>query len=210
MVALNNGEVAIIGADLWLFFGKNVTEHRPWQLRKASQSSTNIIPKLMSLLCTVLPWVCPPLIFQVLTDYSLVLNPKYQLSYFHAKKWLEEWIDGALSVLRKHWVNNYKLSNTQEATTKSVCCIVWCNMNLTLCLQLYMITHLQHETTNNDLFTELDNFRASTIEDKLEEYLKALPLQQCWTPLLGGIWWVTTLLPGWGVTSCQLLVCAQT
>ena len=35
MVALNNGEVAIIGdsigAILWLFFGKNVTEHRPWQ-----------------------------------------------------------------------------------------------------------------------------------------------------------------------------------
>jgi len=34
MVALNNGEVAIIGdsvgAVLWLFFGKNVTEHGPW------------------------------------------------------------------------------------------------------------------------------------------------------------------------------------
>jgi len=34
MVALNNGEAAIIGdsvgAVLWLFFGKNVTEHGPW------------------------------------------------------------------------------------------------------------------------------------------------------------------------------------
>ena len=36
MVALNNGEAAIIGdsigAVLWLFFGKNVTKHGPWQL----------------------------------------------------------------------------------------------------------------------------------------------------------------------------------
>jgi len=115
-----------------------------WVLRKASQFSTNIISKPMSLLCTVLPWVCPPLIFQVLTDYSLVFNPKYKLSYFHAKKWPEEWIDGALSVLWEHWVNNYKPFNTQEATTKSACCIVWCNMNSNLCLWLHMITHLQH------------------------------------------------------------------
>jgi len=36
MVALNNGEAAIVGdsvrAVLWLFFGKNVTEHGPWQV----------------------------------------------------------------------------------------------------------------------------------------------------------------------------------
>ena len=43
MVALNNGEAAIIGdsvgAVLWLFFGKNVTEHGPWHLRTTRQTN---------------------------------------------------------------------------------------------------------------------------------------------------------------------------
>ena len=59
-------------------------------------------------------------------------------------------------------MNNYKPSDTQEATTKSVRCI---------------------ETTDNDLFAELDNFRASTIEDKIEEYLKAPPIATVLGPL---------------------------
>ena len=44
MVALNNGEAAIIGnsvgAVLWLFFGKNVTKHGPWQVSTFLKQTT--------------------------------------------------------------------------------------------------------------------------------------------------------------------------
>ena len=44
MVALNNDEAAIIGdsirAVLWLFFGKNMTKHGPWQATTTTTAST--------------------------------------------------------------------------------------------------------------------------------------------------------------------------
>jgi len=70
MVALNNGEVAIIGdsvrAILWLFFGKNMTEHGPWHqsinglcwvsqssLSTAENSESNWVTKYL------MEWVVP-------------------------------------------------------------------------------------------------------------------------------------------------------
>ena len=72
MVALNNGEAAIIGdsvgAVLWLFFGKNVTEHGPWQNsmnwsanisrdRQTWESPLEYMQSSSKSLSTVLCWV---------------------------------------------------------------------------------------------------------------------------------------------------------
>jgi hypothetical protein len=50
---------------------------------------------------------------------SSVLHPKYKLSYFRLKKWPEEWIDTARTVLREQWVLYYKPSNDLETNTSS-------------------------------------------------------------------------------------------
>ena len=50
---------------------------------------------------------------------TLVLNPKYKLTYFRAKKWPQDWIDAALTVLRDHWTTYYKPSGSQTQVVQS-------------------------------------------------------------------------------------------
>jgi len=50
---------------------------------------------------------------------SVVLHPKYKLTYFQSKKWPEEWVDAARLVLREQWMTYYKPSDSEELGSQS-------------------------------------------------------------------------------------------
>jgi len=58
----------------------------------------------------------------------LVLHPKYKLTYFQSKKWPQEWIDAARTVLREQWSTNYKPSSSDEPATQSSTSSVSCKL----------------------------------------------------------------------------------
>ena len=76
-----------------------------------------------------------------------MLHPKYKLSYFWKKKWSEDWVDTAHTVLREQWNTYYKPRNDSNTEPS------------------------QLDPARDDFFTELNNFGTETTIDELEEYL---------------------------------------
>ncbi|KAF8869265.1 hypothetical protein CPB84DRAFT_1755303 [Gymnopilus junonius] len=115
---------------------------------------------------------------------AMILNPKYKLMYFTAKKWPQEWIDAALTVLREHWMTYYKPS--LEATAETSISKVTSTFNNDTSIIRWMTPRM--------IFVELDKFGASTIGNELEEYLKMPMIASVKDPLAGGIQMLETHL----------------
>jgi hypothetical protein len=115
----------------------------------------------------------------------LVLNPKYKLSYFRAKDWEEEWIDAALKVLRDQWMTYYKHSQRQSTTIAMAQDPLAVSKSV---VPIFLLTLTATVLPQDDPFAELDNFGSFSVEDELEEYLKAPPISTVLDPLG---WWHT-------------------
>ena len=100
-----------------------------------------------------------------------MLHPKYKLSYFRAKKWPEEWVKAAKTVLREQWLTNYNANNSSEPSSQSSSSVSCFSSPTPLCINLTLTFRVVQEAARDSLFSSLDDFGTDDLSDELEEYL---------------------------------------
>lgn len=90
------------------------------------------------------------------------MHPRYKLAYFVKKKWPQEWLDAAKTLITEHWEKWYKPDSTSHPSTS--------------------------QSLSDNIFASLDEDDEVVSGDALEDYLNTPPLAHVSTkdPIM---WW---------------------
>jgi hypothetical protein len=62
-----------------------------------------------------------PIQYVTTTNTSLVLHPRYKLTYFRHEKWPQSWISTVEDIIRDLWTEHYKPQNEEGLPSATVC-----------------------------------------------------------------------------------------